>query len=653
MKDETRKDEQTQAIPTDHLSEGTSEGSNQMSPNSTSAPKSRLQETQDFSFGDTQGDENGPFDEKSLPVRLGRYEITKLLGRGGMGSVYLARDRQLERDVGLKVPRFKGTENEKAIKRFYREARAAATLSHPNLCAIYDVAEIDGIHCIAMAYIKGHPLSDYIDSSKPPDAKAASTMIYKVALAMDEAHQNGILHRDLKPANIMVDKRKEPIVMDFGLACQSEGSDDSRLTQAGTLLGSPAYMSPEQLKGKIELLGPASDQYSLGVVLYELLSGRLPFDSASSTITLLSNILTEFPQPLEEIRPDLDPHLVAIVSKSISKDPSDRFPSMKAFATELAGFVRKTKTDLSNQLSRKKTQAIQEAQPETTATLTKPSSTMVDERQPTKGIESEATTVTGLSSTPESPVNATSANQESMFENLPPISAGLGSSGVQPFKQYAATKSDPTLRNAMFAVAAALVFLTLVFAGWAVMDQLSRKQPAIDSTNQSSLSDETASTDSDDMTNSETSGSSKQAPQTSLSGDTQQTDDAPPVSPEQKAFANQLLRRFDRNNDDKLTEDEVPLPEVARMMQGDRNSDGELDRAEIEHMAKDGVPILLKGLGKIFGIGPKGPNGARSNGENQTGGQRDRRRGDENTRPFGRRNRPGVGKGTSTDENTR
>lgn len=291
---------------------------------------------------DCEANTNSDFDLEAgaIPATVGRYEIDRLLGRGGMGSVYLARDTNLQREVALKVPKFSSETNPKLIDRFYREARSAANLSHPNLCPVFDVGEIDGTHYIAMAYIKGRPLSEYVQPDKPPELRAAATIIRKVAIAMEDAHKSGILHRDLKPANIMIDHRKEPIVMDFGLACPQNIGEDTRLTREGTLLGSPAYMPPEQLTGRNELIGPASDVYSLGVVLYELLTGRLPFDGVESTIALIGRVLSESPQDIMEVRPEIDAGLATVCRKAMAKDVSERYPSMKAFAKDLSLYLR-------------------------------------------------------------------------------------------------------------------------------------------------------------------------------------------------------------------------------------------------------------------------------------------------------------------------
>ncbi len=212
-----------------------------------------------------------------LSGELGRYKILGRLGEGGMGAVFLAHDSQFDHKVALKVPRFTSADDGQTIQRFYREARAAIKLRHSNLCPVYDVGEISGQHYLVMAYIEGRPLSAFINPSRPLPERQIARLVCKVALALQEAHQNGVIHRDLKPSNIMFDeKRKEPIVMDFGLAAQI-GCSEARLTHAGTLIGSPAYMSPEQVRGSGDEIGPPSDIYSLGVILYELLTGRVTF----------------------------------------------------------------------------------------------------------------------------------------------------------------------------------------------------------------------------------------------------------------------------------------------------------------------------------------------------------------------------------------
>jgi serine/threonine protein kinase len=273
---------------------------------------------------------------------FGRYRILKTLGEGAMGSVYLALDSQLQRKVALKIPKVDAKEQPRFIERFLREARSAATLTHPNICPVYDVGEIDGQHFITMAYIQGHSLSDFVNPSKPQNERHIATVVRKIALALHEAHANGLVHRDVKPANVMIDTRNEPIIMDFGLARQLDDGEDSRLTRDGAILGSPAYMSPEQIEGLAGKIGPSCDIYSLGVILYELLTGQLPFQG--SVASIIGQILSKEPIHPGRLRADLHPRLADICLRAMAKTPVDRFGTMKEFAVALTEFL-KTKSD--------------------------------------------------------------------------------------------------------------------------------------------------------------------------------------------------------------------------------------------------------------------------------------------------------------------
>jgi hypothetical protein len=239
------------------------------------------------------------------------------------------------RNVALKVPVFTGDGAGELIQRFQREARAAATLNHPHICPVYDVGAQDGIHYISMGHVDGRPLADYVDASHPQSEFAAAAVIRKVALALAEAHAKGIIHRDLKPSNIMIDQRREPIVMDFGLACTLDGAD-ARTTSSGFAVGSPPYMSPERVEGRTDI-GPETDIYSLGAVLYELLAGRPPF--CGNALSVLHQVSQSDPPPLRELRPDLSPEIVAICSRAMARRPSDRFSSMSQFADALGAFL--------------------------------------------------------------------------------------------------------------------------------------------------------------------------------------------------------------------------------------------------------------------------------------------------------------------------
>lgn len=255
---------------------------------------------------------------------FGRYQISRVLGRGGMGAVYLAYDSQLQRYVALKTPFLGG--DPKAIQRFYREARASAQLRSPFICPIHDVGQIGGISFISMAFIDGKPLSHLMASGLRNDSKAMIEIIKKIARGLQKAHEQGIIHRDLKPDNVMIDPDGEPIVMDFGLARHVE--DKVQITLAGGLVGTPAYMSPEQVEGDAQKIGPQTDIYSLGVILYQMLTGRLPF--LGSLTALVVQIITEDPPRPSAIAPEIEEgsHLERVCLKMIAKKQEDRFQSM-------------------------------------------------------------------------------------------------------------------------------------------------------------------------------------------------------------------------------------------------------------------------------------------------------------------------------------
>jgi serine/threonine protein kinase len=281
-----------------------------------------------------------------LPAEFGRYRVEKLLGSGGMGRVYLARDSYLDRLVALKIPRFDTQDavssvgdsprGDSQVERFYREARSAATLNHPNICPIYDVGEIGGTHFISMGYVEGRPLSEYLHSGVEPSEREAAQLVLQLAIALQEAHERGVIHRDLKPANIVIDQRGAPIVMDFGLARPIASGNGRQLTTAEIILGTPAYMSPEQVEGRD--LGPATDIYSLGVVLYELLAGRPPFEGTAAHV--VGQVVHCQAPALEELRAGVSPELVAICRRAMEKAPDARFASMSEFAKSLAAFLK-------------------------------------------------------------------------------------------------------------------------------------------------------------------------------------------------------------------------------------------------------------------------------------------------------------------------
>jgi serine/threonine protein kinase len=280
--------------------------------------------------------------EAVLPDSFGRYKVLRLLGRGGMGSVYLALDTHLKRQVALKVPHITAFGDRPDVReRFFREAQAAARFHHPNFCPIHDIGEVDGVPYLTMAFIEGKTLAASIEwgSGWPP--RRAVEVTRELALALAKAHHEGIIHRDLKPANVMVDTSGGLVLMDFGLARWHDDLD-STFTPSGAVLGTPAYMPPEQAEGNLKAIGPRSDLYSLGVILYELLTGRRPFEGSLTKV--LGMIAFVAPPPPSTHRPDLDPRLEAICLKALAKKPEDRHDSMNAFAKDLETWLEGSQT---------------------------------------------------------------------------------------------------------------------------------------------------------------------------------------------------------------------------------------------------------------------------------------------------------------------
>jgi serine/threonine-protein kinase len=262
---------------------------------------------------------------------LGNYLILRRLGRGAMADVYLAEQRSLRRQVALKVLRSDLAEDEIYVKRFHHEAMAAASLVHANIVQIHEVGEVEGIHFIAQEYVAGRNLGDIIRRNGPVDYPLAATIMRQVTAALHKAAEEGIVHRDIKPENIMLARTGEVKVADFGLA-RVYGGEKVDLTQEGVTMGTPLYMSPEQIEGKS--LDPRSDIYSFGVTCYHMLAGRPPFQGETALAVAVRHMNTTA-EPLENIRSDVPSGLSRIVHKMLGKKPEDRYQSAKLLLQDL------------------------------------------------------------------------------------------------------------------------------------------------------------------------------------------------------------------------------------------------------------------------------------------------------------------------------
>jgi serine/threonine-protein kinase len=265
--------------------------------------------------------------------RLGNYQLLRRLGRGGMADVYLAEQLSLQRQVAFKVLKRCFGEDEAYVRRFHNEARAAASLVHANIVQIYEVGCIDGVHFIAQEYVAGQNLKQWLTRHGTADAAAAVHIMRQVIAALSRAAQQGIIHRDIKPENIMLAKTGEVKVADFGLARITQQGQAVGLTQVGVTMGTPLYMSPEQVEGRG--VDPRSDLYSFGVTCYEMLSGRPPFEGDTPLSVAVQHLRTE-PARLEVSRPDLPEGLCRIVHQLLAKKPDERY----ATATELMRALR-------------------------------------------------------------------------------------------------------------------------------------------------------------------------------------------------------------------------------------------------------------------------------------------------------------------------
>jgi beta-lactam-binding protein with PASTA domain len=261
----------------------------------------------------------------------GRYRLLQRIGSGGMADVWLAEDQHLQRRVALKVLHARFAQDREFVDRFRREAEAAAGLQHPNIVSVFDRGDVDGTYYIAMQLLEGRSLKELIDAGLTPEQ--AVGLVRQVLEAAGFAHRHGVVHRDLKPQNVIVDADGKAIVTDFGIA----RAGASEITQAGSVMGTPHYLSPEQAQG-LDVTA-VSDLYSVGVILYEALTGRVPFE-ADSAVAIAMKQVSQTPQLPSSINPNVSPALDAVVMRALEKDPGRRFQSAAAFIAALDAALR-------------------------------------------------------------------------------------------------------------------------------------------------------------------------------------------------------------------------------------------------------------------------------------------------------------------------
>ena len=267
--------------------------------------------------------------------QFGDYELLEKIAQGGMGVVFKARQISLNRIVAVKMILSGQFASEEEVQRFYAEAESAAKLDHPNIIPIYEVGKHKDFHFFSMGFVDGESLAEKI-SERPMDPRETAQKLSAVCQAIEYAHQQGVIHRDLKPANILLDSQGQPRIADFGLAKQLH--NDSGLTTTGQILGTPSYMSPEQAEGVPERIGTSSDVYSLGAVLYALLTGRPPFQAATLVATL-KQLMEKEPVPLRELDSDIPRDLETIALKCLQKDSLARYDSAQELSAELERFL--------------------------------------------------------------------------------------------------------------------------------------------------------------------------------------------------------------------------------------------------------------------------------------------------------------------------
>jgi serine/threonine-protein kinase len=263
----------------------------------------------------------------------GRYQVVRKLGAGGMANVYLAEDQELGRRVAIKILNDRHANDDQFVERFRREAKNAAALSHPNIVSIYDRGEAEGTYYIAMEYLDGRSLKELIVSRGPAPLNVAIEYVRQILSALRFAHRHGIVHRDIKPHNVLVDAEGRVKVTDFGIA----RAGASQMTEAGSIVGTAQYLSPEQARGTT--VDQRSDLYSLGIVLYELLTGTLPFNG-DTPVEIAMKHLSQTPELPSVKRPELPHELDLVITRALAKDPDDRYQSAEEMDADLERLTR-------------------------------------------------------------------------------------------------------------------------------------------------------------------------------------------------------------------------------------------------------------------------------------------------------------------------
>ncbi len=278
---------------------------------------------------ETRSDAESPSNADSAFGRIGRFELRGALGQGAFGKVYLAFDPLLDRPVALKVPRTT-LDDQRRVSRFLREAKAAARLRHPNIVAVFESGRAGDDYYIVSEFVEGVPLSARIADARP-DIREAVRWVQAIAEGLAYAHSEGVIHRDIKPSNIMLGTGGRPQVMDFGMAKRLD--EDASMTIEGSLLGTPAYMSPEQARSDNRAVGAPSDQYSLGVVLYELITGSKPFDGLPHVV--IGKVASALPPPPRSLNGEIPRDLEAVCMKAMDKEIAGRYSHVQEFAADL------------------------------------------------------------------------------------------------------------------------------------------------------------------------------------------------------------------------------------------------------------------------------------------------------------------------------